>query len=64
MSILYSCRDVKQLCTLGLLPLLCPLQARKQRRLCEQSCGENDAAALLLAPGLVDTNSRPGGSAG
>lgn len=53
---------VKQLCTLGLLLCSPLLQARKQRRSCEQGCEENDAA-FLLSPGLVDTNSGPWGSA-
>lgn len=40
-----------------------PLQARTQRRSCEQGCDEKDAAAFLPSPGLVDANSSPGGSA-
>lgn len=39
-----------------------PLQARKQRRSCEQGCEENDAA-FLPSSGLVNTNSSPWGSA-
>lgn len=37
------------------------LQARKQRRSCEQGCYENNAAAFLPSSGLGNTNSNPRG---
>lgn len=61
MSILYSCWDAKRLCTLACFPGP-PLQARKQRRSCEQGCDENDATAFLPSLGLQTQIPAPGGS--